>query len=82
MQPILTDKSVINLLPIASKIKPKSLHIYILQEMLLSVFRYGDHMVLIGNRKLMEDNNISVIETVDLTLNKFETQGKTAILAD
>jgi Cu+-exporting ATPase len=43
--------------------------------------RYGDHMVLIGNRKLMEDNNISVIETVDSTLNKFETQGKTAILA-
>ena len=42
--------------------------------------RYGDHMVLIGNRKLMEDNNISVIETVDSTLNKFETQGKTAIL--
>jgi P-type Cu+ transporter len=42
---------------------------------------YGDHMVLIGNRKLMEDNNISVIETVDSTLNKFETQGKTAILA-
>jgi P-type Cu+ transporter len=43
--------------------------------------RYGDHTVLIGNRKLMEDSNISVIETVDSTLNKFETQGKTAILA-
>jgi P-type Cu+ transporter len=43
--------------------------------------RYGDHTVLIGNRKLMEDSNILVIETVDSTLNKFETQGKTAILA-
>ena len=43
--------------------------------------RYGNHIVLIGNRKLMEDNNISVFETVDSTLNKFETQGKTAILA-
>ena len=42
--------------------------------------RYGDHTVLIGNRKLMEDSNISVIETVDSTLNQFETQGKTAIL--
>jgi P-type Cu+ transporter len=43
--------------------------------------RYADHTVLIGNRKLIEDNNISVIETVDSTLNQFETQGKTAILA-
>jgi P-type Cu+ transporter len=43
--------------------------------------RYADHTVLIGNRKLMEDSNISVIETVDSTLNQFETQGKTAILA-
>jgi P-type Cu+ transporter len=42
--------------------------------------RYEDHTVLIGNRKLMEDSNISVIETVDSTLNQFETQGKTAIL--
>src|SRR5918997_1346339 len=43
--------------------------------------RYGDHTVLIGNRKLMEDSNILVIENVDSTLNKFEAQGKTAILA-
>src|ERR687894_2482437 len=43
--------------------------------------RYADHTVLIGNRKLMEDSNISVIENVDSTLNKFEAQGKTAILA-
>ena len=43
--------------------------------------RYADHTVLIGNRKLMEDSNILVIENVDSTLNKFEAQGKTAILA-
>jgi Cu+-exporting ATPase len=43
--------------------------------------RYGDHTVLIGNRKLMEDSNISVIETVDSTLKELEIQGKTAILA-
>src|ERR671919_1149158 len=43
--------------------------------------RYADHTVLIGNRKLMEDSNILVIENVDSTLNKFEIQGKTAILA-
>src|SRR5918999_1758243 len=43
--------------------------------------RYADHTILIGNRKLMEDSNISAIETVDSTLNQFEAQGKTAILA-
>ena len=43
--------------------------------------RYADHTILIGNRKLMEDSNISIIETVDSTLNQFEVQGKTAILA-
>jgi Cu+-exporting ATPase len=43
--------------------------------------RYGDHTVLIGNRKLMEDSNILVIETVDSTLKELEIQGKTAILA-
>ncbi|HEU4447331.1 MAG TPA: heavy metal translocating P-type ATPase [Nitrososphaeraceae archaeon] len=43
--------------------------------------RYADHTILIGNRKLMEDSNISVNETVDSTLNQFEAQGKTAILA-
>ena len=43
--------------------------------------RYADHTILIGNRKLVEDSNISVNETVDSTLNQFEAQGKTAILA-
>ena len=43
--------------------------------------KYADHTILIGNRKLMEDSNFSIIETVDSTLNQFEAQGKTAILA-
>jgi P-type Cu+ transporter len=43
--------------------------------------RYGDHVILIGNRKLMNDNSISVTKTVDANLNRLEIQGKTAILA-
>jgi Cu+-exporting ATPase len=42
--------------------------------------RYGDHMILIGNRKLMQDNNIPVTESIDTTLNEFEIQGKTATI--
>jgi Cu+-exporting ATPase len=42
--------------------------------------RYGDHMILIGNRKLMDDNNIPVTEAVDATLKELENQGKTAVL--
>lgn len=41
---------------------------------------YADHTILIGNRKLMEDNNIPVNEAVETTLKQFETQGKTATL--
>jgi Cu+-exporting ATPase len=41
---------------------------------------YADHTILIGNRKLMKDNTISVTETVDAALKQFETQGKTATL--
>jgi Cu+-exporting ATPase len=43
--------------------------------------RYGDHVILIGNRKLMNDNSIPVTNTVDANLNRLEIQGKTAILA-
>jgi P-type Cu+ transporter len=43
--------------------------------------RYGDHVILIGNRKLMNDNSIPVTKTVDVILNRLEIQGKTAILA-
>jgi Cu+-exporting ATPase len=41
---------------------------------------YADHTILIGNRKLMEDNNIPVTEAVETTIKQFETQGKTATL--
>ena len=41
---------------------------------------YADHTILIGNRKLMEDNNIPVTEAAETALKQFETQGKTATL--
>jgi Cu+-exporting ATPase len=42
--------------------------------------RYKDHVILIGNRKLMEDSNFPVTETIDLKLNNLESGGKTAVL--
>jgi Cu+-exporting ATPase len=42
--------------------------------------KYSDHTILIGNRKLMEDNNLSVTSTVDSKLKEFESEGKTATL--
>ena len=42
--------------------------------------RYTEHMILIGNRKLMNDRNISVTETTDSKLKELEIQGKTAVL--
>ena len=41
---------------------------------------YADHVVLIGNRKLMDDNHIPVTESIDDTLKQLEIQGKTATL--
>ena len=41
---------------------------------------YAEHTILIGNRKLMRDNNIPVSEEMDTTLSALETQGKTATL--
>ena len=41
---------------------------------------YADHVVLIGNRKLMDDNHILVTESIDNTLKQLEIQGKTATL--
>jgi P-type Cu+ transporter len=41
---------------------------------------YADHTIIIGNRKLMRDNNIPVSEEMDTTLSALETQGKTATL--
>jgi len=41
---------------------------------------YSNHTVLIGNRKLMLENNIQMLEKVDNILKKFEEEGKTAVL--
>jgi Cu+-exporting ATPase len=41
---------------------------------------YADHTILIGNRKLMDDNKIPVTETLDTTLKQLEFQGKTGTL--
>src|SRR5918996_464218 len=40
--------------------------------------RYADHIILVGNRKLMEENNIHVTATIDSKLKDLENQGKTA----
>ena len=42
--------------------------------------RYADHTILIGNRKLMGEYNIRVIEATDSKLKDLENQGRTAVL--
>ena len=42
--------------------------------------KYQDHLILVGTRKLMIDNNMSIPETVESKLNQLESTGKTAIL--
>jgi Cu+-exporting ATPase len=42
--------------------------------------KYADHMILIGNRKLILDDNIPVTDEINTTLSELEIQGKTAIL--
>jgi P-type Cu+ transporter len=42
--------------------------------------RYADHTILIGNRKLMDENHIHVTATTDSKLKDLEIQGKTAVL--
>jgi P-type Cu+ transporter len=41
---------------------------------------YGDHIIMIGNRKMMDDNNIAVTESVDFKMKTLEQEGKTAVL--
>ena len=41
---------------------------------------YSNHIIIIGNRKMMEDNKIPITESVDDKLSAFEKEGKTAIL--
>jgi len=42
--------------------------------------KYQDHVILVGTRKLMIDNNFPILETVESKLNQLENMGKTAIL--
>jgi P-type Cu+ transporter len=41
---------------------------------------YAGHSILIGNRKLMDDNKIPVLESVESDSTKLEKEGKTAVL--
>ncbi|MGI9012564.1 MAG: heavy metal translocating P-type ATPase [Nitrososphaeraceae archaeon] len=41
---------------------------------------YSNHTIMIGNRKMMEDSQITVTESVDAKLAVFEKEGKTAVL--
>jgi Cu+-exporting ATPase len=41
---------------------------------------YSNHTIMIGNRKLMTENNIQVIEKIDNILKEFEGAGKTAVM--
>ncbi|HEX6293836.1 MAG TPA: heavy metal translocating P-type ATPase, partial [Nitrososphaeraceae archaeon] len=42
--------------------------------------KVDDKIILIGNRKLMDDNKIPVTESLDHKLSELENQGKTAII--
>ncbi len=41
---------------------------------------YSNHTIIIGNRKMVEDNKIPITESIDEKLSVFEQEGKTAIL--
>jgi len=41
---------------------------------------YSNHTIMIGNRKMMEDNKIAVTESIDVKLAILEKEGKTAVL--
>ena len=41
---------------------------------------YSNHTIMIGNRKMMEDSQVAVTESVDAKLAIFEKEGKTAVL--
>ena len=42
--------------------------------------RYADHTILIGNRKLMEENKLSITSAIEIKLKEFESEGKTATI--
>ena len=41
---------------------------------------YSNHSIMIGNRKMMEDNQITITENIETKLAIFEKDGKTAVL--
>ncbi len=41
---------------------------------------YSNNIILIGNRKIMDDNDVPVTEDIDMKLSEFEEEGKTAVL--
>jgi P-type Cu+ transporter len=41
---------------------------------------YSNHTIIIGNRKIVEDNKLPITESIDEKLSVFEQEGKTAIL--
>ena len=44
------------------------------------IARYKDHVLLVGTRKLMIDNEISIPESIESKLSELEKMGKTAVL--
>jgi Cu+-exporting ATPase len=44
------------------------------------IARYQDHVLLVGTRKLMFDNEISIPENIESKLSELEKMGKTAVL--
>lgn len=44
------------------------------------IAKYQNHKVLVGTRKLMVDNKISIPENLESKLSEFENMGKTAVL--
>jgi Cu+-exporting ATPase len=44
------------------------------------IAKYQNHVLLVGTRKLMVDNKISIPENVESKLSEFENMGKTAVL--
>src|SRR5918911_673096 len=43
--------------------------------------RYAGHTIMIGNRKMMADNGITVTDEINSQMSRLETEGKTATLA-
>lgn len=41
---------------------------------------YLDYKIMIGNRKMMEDNSLTIPNNIDKEISKFEHDGKTAII--